>query len=208
MIQILERMYLHIRQMGVLFFIPFLGYFILIPLTVCAMGLNPIKQESVMDRMTSVCYSLVPILSTWWIYLIHKEFIEGEGREILILGKGICVLTGLFFVLNIFCFLPVFIVDKMSGSDGTASNLFFQMIVVSFMTCGMAFFLSFSLQSIPISALIVMSFCILSIVPNEKFQEYQFSVLQGDSLWHENAIPFIIAGGIFSILGIFRARKF
>lgn len=205
MFGLLERMYLQIRGMRFLFFVPLIGYYLFIPIAAWAIGLNPIEHQTILERITQVSYRLVPILSTWWIFLVHKEYVEGEGKDVLILGGGIFSLTGIFFCLNIVCFFSSIIF--LCTVEGSVINLIIQMSIISFFTCGLTYFLNFFLQNISVSALIVMIFCTLSVLPSERFYEYQFLILQDNVSWINDGVKFIISGGIFWILGIMFSKK-
>lgn len=203
MLRILERFYLQIRGMKYLFLIPFVGYYVFIPLAVWSLGTNELQTFNTLVRVSDVSYSLVPILATWWNYMIHKEYVEGDGREVLLLGGGISTMTFLFYLLNVISFLPIFIFLNDSG----VIDLFLQMALISFLTCGMAFFFTFMLKSISLSALAIMAFCVLSNVPSEKFQQYQFSILEGSLEWLENGVMFFIAGVVFWVIGFMQTKR-
>lgn len=205
MFRTLERVYLQIRGMKLFFLIPFAGYYILIPLVVWCLGKNTMGTGDALERVAEISYSLVPILATWWNYMVHKEYVEGDGREVLLLGGGVSTMTFLFYILNILSFLPVFLFfhDMESG----IMDLFLQMSLISFMTCGMAFFLTFMLKSISLSALAVMAFCVLSNVSSERLQDYQFSMLRGNPEWFKDGELFLFTGIIFWIIGSVQAKK-
>lgn len=83
---IFERTWLQIKGMKAMFAIPFVGYYVLIPLGVWAMSYS--VDFVLSDAIAQMCYLLVPFLSTWWIYLMAKEFVEGSGREVLLSSSG------------------------------------------------------------------------------------------------------------------------
>lgn len=205
MFRMLERIYLLIRGMKFFFLIPFAGYYVLIPFVAWSLGRNTMGTEDALERVSEISYSLVPVLATWWNYMVHREYVEGDGREVLLLGGGVSTMTFLFYILNILSFLPVFLFfhDMESG----IMDLFLQMSLISFMTCGMAFFLTFMLKSISLSALAVMAFCVLSNVSSERLQDYQFSMLRGNPEWFKDGELFLFAGIIFWIIGSVQAKK-
>lgn len=206
MVQIMERIYLQCRGMGILFWIPLVGYYIVVPSAGWILGQNPLEDRDLLERITEVSYRLIPLLSTWWLFMVHKEYIEGDGKEILYLGKNILGQTIGFFLLNVLSYIPsVFILNFPAEQ---ALELVFQLLVIMFLTCGMAYFLSFSLKNIPVSALVSMIFCTLSVLPDDHFFQYQFISLQNNGSWLEEGVKFIISGGIFWISGAVCSRRF
>lgn len=203
--RILERFYLQIRGMKYLFLIPLAGYYVFIPLAAWSLGRNEMQTFDALERVSDISYSLVPILATWWNYMIHKEYVEGDGREVLLLGGGISTMTFIFYVLNVLSFLPIFIFfnDMNSG----VMDLFLQMVLISFLTCGMAFFFTFMLKSISLSALAIMAFCVLSNAPSERFQQYQFSILEGNPEWFKDGTLFLFAGVAFWVIGFVQTKR-
>ena len=206
MVQLMERIYLQCRGMGILFWIPLIGYYIIVPSAGWILGQNPLEDREMLERVTEVSYRFIPLLSTWWMFLVHKEYIEGDGKEILYLGKNILGLTIGFFLLNIICCFPsVFLFNRPAER---VLELFFQLTIIMFLTCGMAYFLNFSLKNISVYALVTMIFCTLSVVPSDRLFQYQFISLQGNELWLEEGVKFIISGGIFWIFGAISSRRF
>lgn len=206
MVQMVERIYLQCRGMGILFWVPLIGYYIIVPSAGWILGQNPLEDRDLLERITEVSYRLIPLLSTWWLFMVHKEYIEGDGKEILYLGKNILGQTIGFFLLNVLCYIPsVFILNFPAEQ---ALELVFQLLVIMFLTCGMAYFLSFSLKNIPVSALVSMIFCTLSVLPDDRLFQYQFISLQNNGSWLEEGVRFIIPGGIFWISGAVCSRRF
>jgi len=82
-VNMLERFWLQVKGMRTLFFVPLAGYYRLVPLGVWAMSNKP--EFVLVDAISEMCYLVVPFLSTWWGYLVMREYIEGDGREVLLL---------------------------------------------------------------------------------------------------------------------------
>lgn len=212
-----ERLYLQIRSMGLFFFLPFIGYFFFLPFCIKMLNLSLEEAEERVQMARMLCYQFVPILSVVWTCMFHKEYVEGEGREVLILGKGVCGLTFLFWLVNLPCFFIFYLLPDLNA--GQASDLFNEMMVVSFVLCGLVFFLNFTLNSISLSALVVMFYVMLSNVDithfinldeTEKQQElagYFYTVLSGKGVASEEIKWYLVAGVLFWLFGLWRARR-
>ncbi len=213
-----ERLCLQVRGMGIYFFLPFVGYFLFIPLCVMAQNIGVEDMSIRFYNAQAVCYQFVPMLSTIWIFLFHKEYVEGEGREILILGKGISALTFLFWIVNIICFLPGFVF--FDYSTGQAGTLLCEMILVSFVFCGLAFFLNFALESTALTMLVLMFYTMLSNVNLENFMalnteatqaqdvaKYFYTILIDGGFSSAEAPTYIAIGTLFWLFGLLEARR-
>lgn len=203
--QWMERMYLQIRNMGGLFFIPFVAYYVLIPFFTYITGMHPVYNLPAIDRLSDVCYSIIPAVSVWWVYLQLRTYLENGGGEVFLLSGGILWQTFLFFVLNGLCLVPLFVWGKYA--DEPVGDLYLQMLVISFLLSGMALFFVFTLKSLPVSMLLVLAFHLLSSFYIEEIAEYQYWGMMGESEWGVKGIEFMLAGIIFWISGGIAARK-
>lgn len=214
MLEILfERTWLQIKGMRTMFLIPLIGYYVVIPLGVWAMAGNPDFVLS--DAIASMCYLVVPFLSTWWIYLIVKEYVEGNGREVLLLGKGTFWNAIIFFIANTLCFIPLLYVHVEDRFYPDIIDLAGQLVIISFFMGGLAYFLNYLTKSISASMFIII---IYTAVSNYRFNNEQFSKTLGkiqltnlrDVPYDGNGIlycQFIVLGIIFWVLGVMKSKK-
>lgn len=215
----IERLWLQIRSMGLFFFMPFIGYFVLVPFCITMLNLS---VEDVNERYFTVeriCYQFVPVFSMVWICMFHKEYVEGEGREVLVLGKGICALTFLFWLMNLPCFGIFYLLPDAAAFD--VGDLFGVMAIVSFILCGLVFFLNFTVNSISLSALVAMFYVMLSnvdltnfmalnsmeTVERQQIEGYFYSALKSGGIHSDLAFNYIVAGVLFWLFGLLRARR-
>ena len=213
-VNMLERFWLQVKGMRTLFFVPLAGYYCLVPLGVWAMSNKP--EFVLVDAISEMCYLVVPFLSTWWRYLVMREYIEGDGREVLLLGKGMASGAFLFWQLNSICFIPLLWVKVDERFENDLVSLAAQLILISFVMNGLALFLSSFTKSITMSMLVIILYSALS---NYTFHNAQFTkvfspvqlTLLRDAFYDESGrsiyMKFILAGTVFWVLGVARCRK-
>lgn len=214
----LERFWLQLKGMGVMFFVPILGYIVFIPLFVMILNRGVEDVEDSFYTAQHICYQFMPILSLIWIYLFQTEYVEGEEREILILGKKITVFSFIYWALNVpFIWIAL---QLLNIPEGYLMDLFFEMLIAGFMICGLAFFLNFAVNSIALSILVVAFYIWLSNINIENIfifrdglQSVQqvsqcfYTVMAGGGRLSGNACLYMSMGVLFWLLGMFRARR-
>lgn len=208
-----ERLWLQIKGMRTMFLVPLIGYYVVIPLSVWAMSQGP--EFNLLAAIVDVCYLLVPFLSTWWIYLFVKEYIEGEGREVLLLGKGTLSSAFLFWLLNSLCFFPLLALPLEIENVQGIQDLFIQLTIISFFMGGLAYFLNYLTKSITISMLLIILYTFISNYRfslklfAKIFHPIQLTILQ-DVPYEDNLsgyAKFILAGIVFWVMGAVKSRR-
>ncbi len=214
----MKRFWIQSKGMGIMFFLPLLGYIFFIPL--CVMLINKDVEEAEQRFITAqqMCYQFIPILSTVWMYMFQREYVEGEGREILILGGKIPMFSFIYWILNLpFIWVAIYI---QKDTEGYREDLFYEMLIASFMICGLVFFLNFAVNSIAQSLLLVVLYIWLSNVDIEnilvfrnglqdvqRISSYFYVVLKGGGMFSEQAAVYIVMGMLFWLGGLFKARR-
>ena len=201
----IERFFLQIKEMKFMFFIPMIVYYVFFPLCVFAYMQNPIGNVDTITVLSDISYSLVPIISVWWVFLFLREIVEGEGREVLILGGGVSQIMGIFYGLHSICMIPVFFV--LDDSDGSVMSLYLQMLVVSFFMYGLVYFLCVVLENIVIPILLTMIYSIYATTTSEELSLLQFEKMNNVD-WMSGAIPFLLLGIILWIVGHKGIKRF
>lgn len=208
----LKRLQLQIRAMGITFYLPLIGYFLFIPLLAYVINLSIEEAEERFVTIERLCYQFVPAFSVIWICMFHREYVQGEGREILILGKGILAMSFVFWIMNVPC---LFLQYRFFHHS---ENLLQEMAVVSFMLCGLSFFLNFVLNNVSLSMLVVMFYVMLSNVEvynflalnmseqPYKYDSFFYSALSGGG-FSETAQGYVVAGGLFWLMGMYKAKR-
>lgn len=214
----MKRFWLQLKGMGIMFFLPILGYLLFIPFCVMILNRNVEEAERRFFAAQHMCYQFIPILSTIWMYMFQKEYVEGEGREILILGRKIPLFSFIYWILNLpFIWASLHI---LKDTEGYREDLFYEMLVASFMICGLVFFLNFAISSISLSILLVVLYIWLSNVDIENVlvfrdglqdvqqaSQYLYVVLKGGGLMSEQTAVYSAMGALFWLCGLFKARR-
>lgn len=201
----LKKTYLQIKNMGLFFYVPFVMYYVIIPVFVYAMKQNYFEYKDDIDRITEVCYSIVPIVSIWWVYLQLKTYLESDAREVFYICKGMASQTFTFFLLNVLCYLPIFLMDD---ADGRIMALFLQMLIIGFFLCSLLLFFSFFMKNIAVSVLFVISYHLFSLSSQEVFFDFQYGNMMGVVDWMQQGVIFFLAGLLFWSLGVKMSHKF
>lgn len=206
MFKILERCYLQVKNMKWLFLVPVAVFYILIPLMAYAFTLNPIAPEDLNTSLVDVSYLLVPVFSVWWMYLSLKEYLEGEGNELLVISGGVGGVSAVFFCGTVVSWLPVFLFFDNSADEIT--NLFLQMAVASFLMYGVVLAASFLFRSVAVGILAALCYAILGTSAVGEFSFLQYGNMNGSVMWFDAALPLITLGIVFWIYGICRSRRY
>lgn len=214
----IERFWLQLKGMGVMFFLPVLGYIVFIPFCVMILNRGIDNVEDNFYTAQHMCYQFMPILSIIWLYMFQTEYVEGEGREILILGRKITVFSFIYWVLNLPCIWIA--LQLLNIPETRLTGLFFEMVIASFMICGLAFFLNFAVNSIALSILVVVFYIWLSNVNIENIfifrdglQSVQqvsqcfYTVMADGGLLSGNAFFYMSMGALFWLIGMFKAKR-
>ena len=200
---IVERLFLQIKEMKLLFLIPFLGYYILLPVCTYGYVMNPIGKADPFTIFADLGYNFIPVFSTWWIFLCLREVCESDGREVLLLGGGTTEVNLCLFVLNMLSMLPIFFVFK--DTDGSVMSFYLQMLVITFFLSGGVYLLCFEMKNITLPFLITLIYCVFSTSSNEFLDFMKYSVLNNID-WMQNAMGFIVVGSLFWLLANRRSK--
>lgn len=206
MFKILERCYLQAKNMKGLFFVPLVVFYIVIPLMAYAYTLSPLTPQDVNITLAEVSYLLVPVFSVWWLYLSLKEYLEGEGNELLVMSGGVGVVSGVFFCATVMSYLPVFLFYDNSMDEIT--DLFLQMVVVSFLMYGVVLASAFLFRSVAVAILATLCYAILGTSAVEGLSLIVYGRMQGRVMWFHEAIPLVVLGVVFWVYGICRSKRY
>lgn len=206
MFKVLERCYLQAKNMKVLFFVPLFVFYIVIPLMAYAYTLSPIAPQDLNITLEQVSYLFVPVFSVWWLYLSLKEYLEGEGNELLVMSGGIGAMSAVFFCATVISFLPVFLFYD--NSMGETTDLFLQMTVASFLMYGVVLAAAFAFRSVAVAILAALCYAILGTSAMEEFSLIEYGSMQGSVMWFHEAMPLVVLGTVFWVYGILCSKRY
>lgn len=101
-------LYLTLKGMGVIFFVPYLFIFLVLPATTYMENLSGNGFDNLYYYSFVLTQILCPFFSLWWSLLGFREFIDGSGKEILLVYKK-SILTELFLTYLLY-FLHIIVV--------------------------------------------------------------------------------------------------
>jgi len=206
MFEMIERCYLQGKNMKVSFFVPFFAFYILVPLY-AYVKYTVEGNWTYFDCITDVSLDITPVVCVWWIYLILKEYIEGDGNEILILKGGIISVVGNYFCLTILCYLPVFLLRIFCEDEPL--DLFLPLCVITFFMYGLVLTISFLFRNISMAILIVLLYSIYNSIFfnfNDGEMPLQYTDMYG-LYWADYAAPFLTIGCILWGIAIWKSKK-
>lgn len=189
-----------------LFFVPLVVFYIVIPLMAYAYTLSPIAPQELNITLEQVSYLFVPVFSVWWLYLSLKEYLEGEGNELLVMSGGVGAVSGVFFCVTVISYLPVFLFYDNSMDEIT--NLFLQMTVASFLMYGVVLAAAFLFRSVAVAILATLCYAILGTSAVEEFSLIEYGSMQGNVMWFHDALPLVVLGIVFWTYGIRCSKRY
>ena len=204
MIMHLEHIYLQLRGVGTLFFVPLIMLYLVVPFIIFIYAKTSTKSLDVI--FVNQCNFFIPILSTWWVFLVMKEYVEGDGNEVLYIENHskLTEVVGLFVCYDIL--LVVFFTVASVFIGDVAFSLFLQMSVVSFFYCGLAYVFLYLFKSIAIAFLPMICYSLYcSDGLNATISFFNTSTFWTDPLKY--MIEMVIAGGVCFLCGNYLNKK-
>lgn len=195
MITVFERIRIHIKAMRGMFIIPLAVYYILIPFAAYKLGKSPVYETAGMAALFGeYMYNYVPAVSTLWLFLSLREYVQGQGGELLWNASAMTGLSFGIYLLQFICLLPALILAQ---KDTELTGLVLQMMVIIFFMHGLAYFLCMVTGNIAAATLAVLVYSIFStaVIGTHSFW-YQYSVLHRTD-WLVYGCGYFLAGCLF-----------
>lgn len=115
-----EKVYLELRGIGFVFWIPFLVNYVVFGLTILA---HVVAGNTAEAYYADECNFYIPLMSAWWMLMTFKEYVEGEGCEILWLhDKGKIVDMVLLFLLYCVSWFPLWKIYSVNWGNDVWNN--------------------------------------------------------------------------------------
>lgn len=158
-----RQLYYKLRSIKGYYFIPLVFLYVLLPIintsTVKALGVNEVS-------ISIICTDIqryIPFMGAWWALFAFKEFVEGEGREVLRVYKRNIILD--VFLLYAWYLVHAGLLFIVYSYWLTNLSLdFLRVAAQSFLfLCG-AFFFMFMLKSIAITFLLVLAYGLFNFI--------------------------------------------
>lgn len=202
----MEHFFLQLRGVGKWYFVPVVVLYILLPILIFAdycTSRDAIKN--IESTFATQCLFFMPVLSVWWVFLVMKEYIEGEGREVLYLnGHSKLMEVVMLYIYYVIHLIPFFWIASFFIPE-IAIGLFFQMTLASFFYCGLGYLLLYLIKNIAIAFLPLMCYSMYGSSTGIKV-----AFLNHASYWVDPAkyaMEIVIAGCICFLAGAYLNKK-
>lgn len=205
MAAIFERIWIHIKAMRGLFFVPLVVYYVLIPFAVYVMQQSPYYENAgIASILKEYVYTYVPAVSTLWLFLCLAEYIQGQGGELL---WNPSVMTGLaigIYLLQMICLLPALVLTL---QESRITDLILQMFVIIFFMYGLSYFLCMVTRNTAAATFVVLLYSIISVAAiGDSSLWYQYRVLDRTD-WIGFGCGYLLAGVLLFLAAYIVAKK-
>ncbi len=182
-----QRVFYHLRSIRMLVFIPLFAFNILIPVLNYASYSNYGISELFELELRKFALILMPFFSVFWVIFVLREYIEGEGNEILLVyGRKIKfkdtfqIMLVSFFNISLIFAVYLLIYPRML-------NLYLWIFILCVYFHGIVYLLSFLTSSTTITLMIslLVSFVNYNVV-EKRTPFFSYAVVSG-----------FVKGGIF-----------
>jgi hypothetical protein len=181
--------------------------FVLLPvssyLSIRALGV----EESFLNIM-NVAQTFIPIFSTWWIFCMLKEYIEGDGKELLYIYKklGKSRLANILLLFTWYCLHIAVLFAGYSVLYGIVVLEYLRIVMQSFLLSGVFYMLTYFLKRTSVSYMFVIIYYLFSLFlgKDESFQYigvFTMSSVMSIDLLLGKYIFIVCAGILFFTLG-------
>ncbi len=210
---ICQRLYFHLKNLHWNFFIPIAVADIFLPF-ICLISYMSEKTRPLF-AMTVMRFSLIiiPICSIWWVIFINRDYIEGQGNELLFVCKNKIKTMDTFIAFILFFFVSIiqfaFYIQADSSLKYEPVKLF---CVCLFFYCFVQF-LTYLTKSIPITLLMVLVYTIANPMIAYSIDGAVFPIFYDVTpLTMESAkasfMPMVLAGVVLLLISVyFNKRK-
>ncbi len=199
-----KQLYLNFRNVKGFYYIPLVFLYIVLPV----LNIATIRQYGVCENaFTIICNDIqkfAPIMCSWWVIFAFKEYIEGDGCEVLYVYKKSIVLD----VILIYIWYLIHITILMIVYSFYFTNIwliFMRIAIQSLFFASGAYLCMFLFKSISISFMFIFVYEIICLFTN-------FGITKYISIFHSNSpinirlmvtknIPVIIISLFFLYLG-------
>ena len=108
----LKKQKFYFKNIKSLFWVPVVLLLIVMPVVVGALYNAMADQESIaLQNILTIFQQIIPLFSTWWLVFILREYIDGDGAEILYTYESVYRSKLGVVLLTLACYLLVLAAD-------------------------------------------------------------------------------------------------
>ncbi len=207
----IQRMCLHLKSIGALFWVPIFILNLLVPLLNYLTYSKHAVGEELYTEILKNCLWYYPFFSNWWPLFLMKEYLETDGNELLFVysGKNKLIDLSSVFLLSIInvllWFIPYTVLFPMMKYE------LLRVLTICFLYFSFSYFLTFLSRSILIPLMILLLYNLGAIlyagttvtIPVFYINYETFTPI----LYLEQYFPFLLAAFYFLAMGIILNKK-
>jgi len=170
-LRLLRQTYLNLKNLKILYFIPLLFLFIILPFISIGYVISSGREEVTYYKIFAEFQRYIPFMATWWVVFGLKEYAEGDGKEILrVYKKGLIIDFFIIFFWYISHVISLFILYNIF-----LENYWLDFILISIQSLAFAsstFLFMFAFKTISIPFLINIFYEIFCMYANMNFLKF------------------------------------
>lgn len=183
-----RRRYLSLLYLKYLLFVPFIFFYIILPLMVrYQLDISNNVLESALPRICSSLEDFLPLLSVWWIVFVLRESVEGDSSEVFYTYESInrTKFTDVAFlvVFYLLCMIPLYILLYLSfpGFEVSIALDFAKNIILCAFFSGLIYMIIYILRSTLFSLMFAFLFYVVFKATGLRFLQ-SISIYAGETI--------------------------
>lgn len=210
----LKLIYLSMKNLKGYYFIPLIFLYIVIPILDIGLINMSGNIENAYLSIFAEAEKYIPILSLWWTTFIFKEYIDGDGNEVLycidssskLKIQHIALIFSWYIIhVSILFLVYGFFLDNVLLE-------FLKTVIQCFFFTSLGYTLIYTLKSTTISFMFLIVYELLCLFIRCEFTKY-ISIFQGEQIISMQLIGtkyfiFLLIGILFLIIGVYKNKRF
>ncbi|MBW4827240.1 MAG: ABC transporter permease [Clostridiaceae bacterium] len=209
----IKSIYLSFKKLKIYYFIPLIILYIFIPILNIGMVYMCKNIEIAYSMVFAEIEKYVPILSIWWTTFIFKEYIEGDGNEILYCidetGKVKVSQVILIFIWYIVHVGILFLVYSIFWDNVLLE--FLKTVIQCFFFTSLFYMLMYTLKSTTISFMFLLIYELLTMFIDSEIIDYITIFENGEKIILPTIVTkyliILLLSIVFLIIGIYKNKR-
>jgi hypothetical protein len=210
----LQLLYLSLKNIKLFYFIPLAVMYIFIPVSNC-LNIKAFGVEVSYSLIMDTAQMLIPITSTWWIFCILKEYVDGDGNELLYVYENIKK-TKAYDVLLVFAWYCLHIAVLFFIYSLFYNNIFLEyirIIIQSFVFISAFYCFAYLFKSTSISYMFVLAYYMMALFFSKDTMFESVNIFSTNQMMSINILTteyiyVVLAGLVLFTLGILKNKQY
>lgn len=210
----IKPIYFSFKNLKIYYFIPLFILYVFLPILSVGIVYMSGSIENSYFLIFREVEKYIPILSSWWITFIFKEYIEGDGNEILYCvdesGK-----VKVFQILLILIWYIIHISILFLGYSIFLDNVFLEFlktVIQCLFFTSLLYMLIYTLKSTTISFMILLIYELFAIFINSEIANYISIFENGEKIILKTIttkyLLVLLVSLVFLMIGIYKNKRF